>query len=113
MSRLREEQTTAMSRLREEQTTAMSRLREEQTTAMSRLREEQTTAMSRLREEQTTWSSVPLPACERGRPVGPRRVDGPQCRRVGDGVRGQNPAHRNGIDDLTGKHHPHRLVQRQ
>jgi hypothetical protein len=47
-----------MSRLREEQTTAMSRLREEQTTAMSRLREEQTTAMSRLREEQTAASSL-------------------------------------------------------
>jgi nifR3 family TIM-barrel protein len=41
-----------MSRLREEQNTAMSRLREEQNTAMSRLREEQNTAMSRLRQEQ-------------------------------------------------------------
>ena len=39
-----------------------------------------------------------LPAGERVRPVDPRRVDGPQ-RDDGslDGVRGQNPAHRNGI----------------
>ena len=32
---------------------------------------------------------------------------------VADGVGGQNPAHRNGIDDLAAQHHPHGLVERK
>jgi hypothetical protein len=56
MSRLGEEQKTAMSRLGEEQKTAMSRLGEEQKTAMSRLGEEQNTARG---DEQNSWWKAP------------------------------------------------------